>query len=42
MLFTLSFYMSKTKSHIRNLKTLLLQCKHKRVTAYAKEKQMKQ
>ena len=25
MLFTLFFFMSKTKSHIRNLKTLLLQ-----------------
>ena len=29
MLFTLSFFMSKLKSHIRHLDNLLLQCRYK-------------
>ena len=35
MLSTLSFSMSKTKSHIRHPDTLLLQCKRKGGMAYA-------
>ena len=37
MLSTLSFSMSKTKSHIRHPDTLLLQCKRKGGMAYARK-----
>lgn len=38
MLFTLSFSMPKTKSHIRHTDNLLLQCKGKGGIAYARAK----
>lgn len=37
MLFTLSFVMSKIKSHIRPLDNFLLQCERKRGLTYAGE-----
>jgi hypothetical protein len=38
MLFTLSFFMSKAKSHIRHLDNLLLQCRCKGGRVYMREK----
>ena len=38
MLFTLSFFMSIFKSHIRHLNNFLLQCRYKGGRVYAKAK----